>query len=232
MKAGGSWPEGITIRDRWRKATARPWNSDLPYGYLRLERGGARFLRKATEHVLSYGVQLVATPPLPGSATATWTEAGYRHFQDLHLYRRSLVGSVPRTQPGIRETTPDFDLLADVDRRSFDPLWRSSPTGLRDSYRATLRRTVLVTPGGPPSGFAIVGCSGVTAYLQRIAVSPPHRGRGWGSRLTLAGVRWAVQHGAASMLLNTPPTNRAAAALYRSTGFQRLPDRLVVMQYE
>ena len=232
MKISGSWPERVTMRDHWGKATARPWNDDLPYGYLRLERGGARFLRKASEHVLPYGVQMVASPPLLGSSTAPWAEAGYRHFQDLHLYRRTLIGSVPPTQPGIRETQPDFEMLADVDQRSFDRLWRSTPTGLRESYRATLRRAVLVTPGGPPpNGFAIVGCSGVTAYLQRIAVSPSQRGRGWGSRLTLAAVRWAVHHGAASMLLNTPPANRGAAALYGSTGFRRLPDRLVVLRY-
>ena len=73
--------------------------------------------------------------------------------------------------------------------------------------------------------------SGVTAYLQRIAVSPAHRGRGWGSRLILAAIRWAARHGAASILLNTPPANRPAAALYRSAGFHRLPDRLRVLRY-
>ena len=130
-----------------------------------------------------------------------------------------------------RETAPDFQVLADLDKRSFDPLWRSTATGLRESYRATLRRTVLVTPGGHPHGFAIVGCSGVTAYLQRIAVSPSRRGRGLGSRLIFAAIRWAVHHGAASMLLNTPPANRAAAALYGSTGFRRLPDRLAVLRF-
>lgn len=232
MKVSGSWPERVTVRDSWGKATARPWNGDLPYGYIRLDRGGARFLRKVSRHVLSYGVDLVASPPLIGSATATWAEAGYSHFQDLHLYRRSLVGLVPPAQPGILEAPPDFEVIADVDRRSFDPLWRSTPLGLRESYRATLRRAVLVIPGDPsPDGFAIVGCSGVTAYLQRIAVSPSRRGRGWGRRLTLAAVRWAVRHGAATMLLNTPPANRAAAALYGSTGFRRLPDRLLVLRF-
>ena len=234
MKVTGSWPERVTIRDHWGKATARPWNGDLPYGYLRLERGGARFLRKASRHVLSYGVDLVASPPLMGrGAAANWEEAGYSHFQDLHLYRRNLVGPVPAAQPGILAAAPDFEVLADVDSRSFDPLWRTTPLGLRESYRATLRRAVLVTPGDPsPNGFAIVGCSGVTAFLQRIAVSPRHQRRGWGSRLTLAAVRWAVRHGAATMLLNTPPANRGAAALYVSTGFRRLPDRLVVLRYD
>ena len=232
MRVSGSWPERVTLRDHLGKATARPWNGDLPYGYLRLERGRARFLRKASRHVLSYGVDLVASPPLLGSATAPWAEAGYSHFQDLHLYRRSLIGSVPADQPGILEVPPDYEVLADVDDRSFDPLWRTTPLGLRESYRATLRRAVFVTRGEPtPYGFAIVGCSGVTAYLQRIAVTPSHRGRGWGGRLTLAAIRWAVRHGAATMLLNTPPANRGAAALYRSTGFHRLPDRLVVLRY-
>lgn len=220
------------MRDHWGKATARPWNGDLPYGYLRLERGGARFLQAATAHVAGLDVELVASPPLLDSAAGAWVKAGYLPFLDLHLYRRSLIGSMPLEESGIQEASPDFDVLGEVDRASFDPLWRSTPVALRESYRSTVRRAVLVTPASPsPEGFAIVGCSGVTAYLQRIAVAPPHRGQGWGTRLVAAAMRWAVRHGAAGMLLNTPPANRAAAALYRSTGFRRLPDRLRVLRY-
>ena len=232
MRVGGDWPGVVTIRDGWRKAAARPWNADLPYAYLRIERGGAGFLRSATGHVLTYGVDLVASPPLLDGAARTWESAGYLPFLDLHLYRRSLIGSIPPVQTDVQETRPDFEALEDIDRRSFGPLWRSTPTALQESYGATIRKAILVTRAGPrPEGFAIVGCSGVTAYLQRIAVSPSHRGRGWGSRLLLASVRWATRHGAASMLLNTPPANRAAAALYRSAGFHRLPDRLRILRY-
>ena len=232
MKVVGDWPGVITIRDRWAKATARPWNSDLPYGYLRLERGGAGFLRAATGHVLGYSVELVASPPLLDSAAPAWVQAGFLPFLDLHLYRRSLIGAIPAGQDGVQQAPPDFEALAGIDRRSFGPLWRSDASGLRESYRATLQRAVLVTRAGEgPEGFAIVGASGVTAYLQRIAVSPAHRGRGWGSRLILAAIRWAARHGAASILLNTPPANRPAAALYRSAGFHRLPDRLRVLRY-
>ena len=231
MKVSGDWPGIVTIRDRWAKATARPWNSDLPYGYLRLDRGGAGFLRAATEHVLAYGVDLVASPPLLDGAAEAWVEAGFLPFLDLHLYRRSLIGAIPPVQEGVQQTSPDFDALAAIDRRSFGPLWRSTPSVLQDSYRATIQRAVLVTcTDQRPEGFAIVGVAGVTAYLQRIAVSPSHRGRGWGTRLILTAVRWAARHGAASMLLNTPPANQAATALYRSAGFNRLPDRLRVLR--
>ena len=232
MKVHGDWPGVITIRDGWAKATARPWNADLPYGYLRLERGGAGFLRAATGHVLGYGVELVASPPLLDSAAPAWVQAGFFPFLNLHLYRRSLIGAIPPGRHGVRQEPPDFDALAEIDRRSFGPLWRSTASGLRESYRATLQRTVLVTRAGEdPEGFAIVGASGLTAYLQRIAVSPAHQGRGWGSRLIVGALRWAARHGAASILLNTPPANRAAAAFYRSAGFHRLPDRLRVLRY-
>ena len=232
MKIGGEWPGTIAIKDRWAKATARSWNEDLPYGYLRLERGGAAFLEAAARHVLTYGVELVASHPVTDGATDTWQAAGFLPFLDLHLYRRSLVGSLPPAQEGIQVTRPDFDILADIDRRSFQPLWRSGRNGLQESHRATVRRVVLVAGADPrPDGFAIVGTSGVTAYLQRIAVTPSHRGHGWGTRLTLASVRWAARHGAATMLLNTPLQNRPAAALYRSTGFHRLPERLRILRY-
>lgn len=233
MRVTGEWPDPIGITDRWAKAVARPWNSDLPYAYLALQRGGSRFLREASRHVLSYGVELVASPPLLESSIRPWAQAGYSPFLELHLYRRSLIGSLPPHQAGVQEVRPDFRLLAEVDRRSFRPLWRSSPAGLRESYRATLRGAVLVTStAGIPEGFAIVGCSGISSYLQRIAVSPAHRGRGWGGRLMQAALRWAIRHGAASMLLNTPPTNEAAAGLYRSAGFTRLPDPARVLRYE
>ncbi len=233
MRVKGMWPGPITIVGGWAKASARPWNSDLPYGFLCLERGGARFLRDATRQVLSYKVELVASPPLLDTEGARWEHVGYRPFLDLHLYRRSLIGSHPPPPVGIQEVDPDYRALMELDRLSFSPLWRSNEAGLRASRRATVRGAVLVTGAGDaPKGFAIVGCSGITSYLQRIAVTPAHRGRGWGSRLMRASICWAVRHGAASMLLNTPPANEGAARLYRSAGFTRLPDRLRVLRYQ
>ncbi len=210
---------------------ARPWNSDIPYGYLRLERGGSRFLRRATSQVLDLGMDRVASQPVTDRGSETWQDAGYLPFATLTLYRRSLIGPVPPESRRVGVASPDFERLAEIDRQSFGPLWRSSPAGLRESYLATFRRVILCPAGSGPQGYAIVGCSGVTSYLQRIAVAPDYRGRGWGSRLTLAGIRWAARHGAASMLLNTTPANRAAAALYRSTGFHRIQGRMRVFVY-
>ncbi|MCY4371265.1 MAG: GNAT family N-acetyltransferase [bacterium] len=232
MKVRGEWPDPITITERWAKAGARPWNSELPFGYLSLERGSSRFLLEATRHVESYGVELVASPPVLDGSARKWEQVGYRPFLDLHLYRRSLIGWTSPRPEGVQEIEPDYRVLAEVDRMSFRPLWRSTEAGLRASRRATSRGTVLVTGTGDlPEGFAIVGCSGVTSYLQRIAVSPSHRGRGRGRRLIHAALHWAVRHGSASMVLNTPPSNGAAAGLYRSAGFSRLPDRLRVLRY-
>ncbi len=233
MKVKGTWPGPVTIAGPWAKATARPWNSDLPYGHLNLERGGVRFLAAATRQVMSYQVELVASPPLLDTEAARWERAHYRPFLDLHMYRRSLIGPHPPSPEGVREVKPDYRSLAEVDRISFDPLWRTDDAGLRASRGATSRGTVLVAEvKGSPIGFAIVGCSGITSYLQRIAVAPAHRGRGWGSRLVQASVSWAVRHGAVSMVLNTPPANDGAAQLYRSAGFARLPNRLRVFHYQ
>lgn len=232
MRIRGKWPDPITIGQRWALASARPWNSDLPFGYLSLDRGNSRFLLEATRYVLSHEVELVASPPLLDGAARRWEGVGYRPFLDLHLYRRSLIGAKPPRPNGVREVQPDYRVLAEIDRTSFRPLWRSNEAGLRASRRATVRGAVLVTRTGDlPEGFAIVGCSGLTSYLQRIAVSPQHRGNGWGRRLIQAAVGWAVRHGAASMLLNTPPANEAAAGMYRSAGFRRLPERLRVLRY-
>jgi ribosomal protein S18 acetylase RimI-like enzyme len=81
-----------------------------------------------------------------------------------------------------------------------------------------------------PVGFAIIGRVGVRSYLQRLAVAPEARRRGVARQLVHHASLWADGRGAATMLVNTEPTNTTALALYRSLGFDVLPDSLVVME--
>ena len=234
MNISGRWPDEVTIRSNWSKAKGRSWNRDLPYGYVRVIRGNAAFTRAAAEHVLGYDVELVASPPLLKGPDKPWEKAGFQPFLELHLYRRSLVGDLPDRQPEVTTVaSPDFTTFYAIDRSAFNPLWRMEPLGLEESYRATTRSVVLTTSNGDRVvGYAIVGLSGITAYLQRIAVDPAMQRQGHGQRLLKAAVRWAGDHGAATMLLNTQPENDVSANLYRAQGFARVPGGLRVMKYE
>lgn len=61
--------------------------------------------------------------------------------------------------------------------------------------------------------------------LRMLAVSPLARGRGLGEQLTLAGLEYAIEHGAQRVVLSTMETMLAAHRLYERLGFSRLPDR-------
>lgn len=232
MTVTGRWPDDVTIRSSWSKAKARSWNADVPYGYMRLIRGSSAFLRSAAHQILDYGVEVVASPPLGPGPDAAWVKAGFEPFLALHLYRRSLVGDLPGRPSEVETASPGFDRLHSIDRAAFDEVWRMEPGGLKESFRATPRSTVLVAPGPDDvSGYAIVGVAGITGYLQRIAVDPAAQGLGHGRRLVRGALRWAADHGAATMLLNTQPENEASARLYRDEGFVRIPGDLRVLGY-
>ena len=232
LAIAGQWPGEVTIRANWSKAACRVWNGATPYGHLRLFRGGSSFIRACADHVLSYDVDLVASPPLLNGADDPWERAGFVSFLELNLYRRSLVADIPDDEPEVVEAKPNFETLEAIDHQAFDDLWQMDSLGLRESYRATTRGGVLtISADHDPCGYAIVGVSGITGYLQRIAVDPACQGSGYGRKLLRSSLRWAAHHGAATMMLNTQPDNSASAALYASEGFVRLPDGLRVLKY-
>jgi GNAT superfamily N-acetyltransferase len=83
---------------------------------------------------------------------------------------------------------------------------------------------LVVHRGGIP-----VGCGAVrlidpfTAEVKRMYVSPSSRGRGLGKRLVAALEAEARTLGARQLVLETGIRQQAALALYRSSGFQRIP---------
>ena len=79
-------------------------------------------------------------------------------------------------------------------------------------------------------GFSIVGAGAGAGYLQRNAVAPSVQHRGIGRALVRASLRWARQHGARQMLLNTLGNNDAASNLYLTEGFTHLDDRLAILR--
>jgi ribosomal protein S18 acetylase RimI-like enzyme len=57
-------------------------------------------------------------------------------------------------------------------------------------------------------------------HLVSMWTDPLHRGKGLGRRLLQAGLGWAQDNDAATVVLGVVENNSAAEALYRSTGFR------------
>lgn len=77
---------------------------------------------------------------------------------------------------------------------------------------------------------APIGCGGLrrlgpgVGEIKRLFVSPPARGRGLARALLLALEQRAVRLGYKTLRLDTDGIHSAAAALFRSVGYQPIPD--------
>ncbi|MGH8874268.1 MAG: GNAT family N-acetyltransferase, partial [Acidimicrobiia bacterium] len=129
----------------------------------------------------------------------------------------------------------EWEQAVEVDRAAFPVAWRLGRHGLEESRDSTPWSTFLVAAGptaSPIAGFAVVGLSTATGYLQRLAVHPGHQGAGVGRALVRASLRWAHKRGARTMLLNTQPDNAVAARLYGQEGFTQMVERLAILRHE
>ncbi len=229
----GAWPGEVRFRSGWAMAHARPWNDDLPDATLRLDRGGATMISAATGWLIEQGAPTVISPPLHPGAAKIWEDAAFEPFRTLWLMERDLSFPFERPQGTVRPgRRNEWERATEIDRAAFDTTWRVGRLGLSDALAATPRSRFLVAEAdGDVAGFAIVGVAGGGSYLQRIAVHPDFQGRGLGSDLVLAGLAWAKERGAHTMILNTQPANDAAAMLYKRHRFETLPDSLQLFRH-
>lgn len=230
MRIKGTWPGAITLRSGWAKASARPWNDTVPDASLRLERGPAEFLRECVDELGAFGVPRVLSPPTDASTRQVWLAAGFSdHLAlDLHEHHPIRSGPVPPGVVPVGDT--DWDRLVEIDDAAFSPQWRMGHLGLIEARDATPRgQTWVVGDDTGVQGFAIVGLALTTGYLQRLAVDPGAARRGLGRSLVRATLAWVAGQGGTRVVLNTQPDNVAAAALYRSEGFEVTPGALSVL---
>ena len=94
----------------------------------------------------------------------------------------------------------------------------------------TTRFRVAPGRGGAPLGYAISGRAGRQGYLQRLAVDPPHQGKGHGQVLVADALHWMHKRGVARAVVNTQLGNEAALALYGRLGFRLQPSGLAVLR--
>ena len=235
LNVRGTWPGPMVLRQGWAKASVRPWNDDILDAQLRLVRGSESFIRSCALAMTEVGAGGVTSPPVAETGTGLWNRAGFRPYLALDLYTRDLYQHIGAPGHLVEKGNgSDWNAAVSIDRAAFEETWRLGELGLTEAKDATPRSVFLSlhTAGGVVAGFAIVGSGSAVAYLQRVAVDPPFRGLGYGRSLVQAAMQWGRNHGGRTMLLNTQPNNTAAAALYRSQGFERMPSTLEVLRFE
>lgn len=119
----------------------------------------------------------------------------------------------------------DLAELTEIERLCFGPdAW--SETLVRAELDAPARSVLVMRGDGALIGYVSVMVAGDLADLQRIAVKPGQRKRGYGRRLLAEAMRIATHGGAERMLLEVAADNDAARGLYRSAAFEHIDRRV------
>jgi len=179
------------------------------------------------------GFAAVVTSALTAADSLPFVDAGFEVRERLHLLEHTVecVPSSPDTEPPLRRAwRGDRGGVLELDRLAFDDFWRLDPGSLTEALHATPAVRFRIGDGrASTAAYAITGRAGRRGYLQRVAVHPEARRRGWGRALVLDALRWLRRHDARRALVNTQWENQGALALYESCGFRRLPVGLSVL---
>jgi ribosomal protein S18 acetylase RimI-like enzyme len=188
-------------------------------------------VHECLEHARTSGYRSIVTGAVTDDDSAPFLEAGLTVHEHLHLLARDLTAEpVAPGRATTRATFLDRRAIVDLDDAAFEPFWRLGAAGIRDALDATPKSRLRVGRGTPRvSAYAITGRAGEYGYLQRVAVHPDARRRGWGSALVADALRWLWEHGTARAFVNTQLENRAALDLYEASGFTLMPEGLLVL---
>jgi GNAT superfamily N-acetyltransferase len=163
---------------------------------------------------------------------ALLSDVGWSAGEPWTPLRRDLTG--PVEQPGLRIEVigsgqePEFTAVhrsAWGSPRFTDELWRTMAAGLP----FTDARCLLAYDD---QGVAVAGVTvwsagrGKPGLLEPVGVHLEHRGRGYGTAISVAAAAELKKLGSSSALVCTLSSLAAAVATYKSAGFQQLPERL------
>lgn len=190
------------------------------------------------------GYRRVRTSALASTKTPHLLDMGFAQAQDLVVMSASHSNPpefrIPRDSrprkalrfPRRLSKATVADIL-DLDIAAFGIEWSLDRTLLEDALGATSRTQVFVARhGNRVQGFAVVGATSHTGYLQRLAVGPHDRRGGIASCLVATSLRWASMNHCLHTIVNTESANLPARSLYEKMGFVMTPQRLAVMTKE
>ncbi len=190
--------------------------------------------------------RVVRTGALFPNATAPFLASGFRVADSLTLLSRSVTardtrttpsgtsGAVPRVGGTIRLRRLRGPMLCDaaaIDRRSFSSPWANDTAALADIMTATpYHRSRSVHLDGRMVAFSISGRADRLGYVQRLAVDPSARRRGFAQLLLDDAMRWMRRREVSTVMVNTATDNRPALSLYESIGFERQQGELLILE--
>ncbi len=190
------------------------------------------------------GARVVRTGALFPNATAPFLASGFHVADALTLLSRTVpardsratrtFGAGARAGGTLRVRRlrpPMLRDAADIDRRSFSSPWANDASALADIMTATpYHRSRSVHLDGRMVAFSISGRADRLGYVQRLAVDPSARRRGFAQLLLDDAMQWMRRREVSTALVNTATDNQAALALYESTGFERQPGQLLILE--
>ena len=178
------------------------------------------------------GYQAVVTAAVAPLVRDRLMDDGFSIRSELTALSHDLETSPGSSYPGGRTRRArrrDLDGVLQVDAGAFPPFWRLDAEALHEARSATPSSRWRVIRSPEVTAYGITGRAGSMGYLQRLAVAVHCQGQGLGTTLVSDGLAWLRRGGARTALVNTPPDNERALALYQRCGFRIEPDRLAVL---
>ncbi|MGB0111620.1 MAG: GNAT family N-acetyltransferase [Ilumatobacteraceae bacterium] len=195
----------------------------------------AGWIRTATND----GARVIRTGALFPGSTSAFLAAGFTTIDTLALLARPVEPHAPphpRVDPAgrLRRLRPSMlHEAARIDERAFASTWTNDVAALTDIMSATPHhRSRSVHVDGRMVAFSISGRADQVGYIQRLAVDPSARRRGFARLLLHDADRWMRRRDVRRAMVNTASDNRNALALYESTGFEIQPGELVILERE
>ena len=190
-----------------------PWRGDAQVAYVaplpETSPPSIDAVRRCCALLRERGYIEAVTAALAASEANAFLAVGFTVRERLHLLAHDL-GPLPSPADDAadiaikRARRSDRGAALAVDALSFDPFWRLDQTGLDEAIEATpSSRFRVAERAGTVVGYAVSGRAGSRGFLQRLAVAPELRGRGYGSGLVFDGLRWMKRRGAARALVHS-----------------------------